>query len=239
MSEWLVCRTPRPNARLRLFCFPYAGVGASIYRRWPRGLPDDIEVWAIQNPGRENRIRESLLPSIPELVDGILEAMKPHFALPFAMFGHSMGAVLATEIARIHAPVHLIVSGRRPPHIPPLDEPLRHLTDDEFVAELGRRYRGIPEAVRRDAALMSQLLPCLRADIHAIETHTPPLRPPISAPITVYGGEDDALTPPSHLEAWRAETTGAFRSRVFPGGHFFLEPNREAILADISSSLAV
>src|SRR4051812_1322263 len=121
-SAWLVCRSRRPEARLRLICFPYAGVGASIYRRWPAALPADIEVWAVQNPGRENRIREKPSTSIDELVDAIRGELGSLLERPFALFGHSMGAVLATELARkLHVagiePVHLIVSGRRPPHI--------------------------------------------------------------------------------------------------------------------------
>lgn len=227
-----------------MFCFPHAGVGASVYRRWPSGLPADVEMWAIQSPGRENRIREKAWTHIPALVDAIVEALAGLMDRPFALFGHSMGAVLATEVARrLHVaggpqPLHLIVSGRRPPHIAALEPPLAPLTDAEFIEELRRRYGGIPAVVQRDSALMALFLPCLRADITALEMHQPEPREPLACPITVFGGTEDSLTPREHLDAWRGETTGSFRARVFEGGHFFLEPRRDEVLAEVSAIFA-
>lgn len=243
-SLWLQRFLPRPHARARLFCFPYAGVGAAVYRLWPAALPTDLEVCSIQLPGRGNRMNEPALPSIPALVEALLPVLRPQLDLPFAFFGHSMGAVLANEVARALrtqglTPRHLIVSGRRPPHWPNPDPALHLLPDAEFVSEINRRYGGIPAEVAQHKELLDLLLPCLRADIAALETHTPsPTREPLSCPISVFGGAADPLTPRAHLDAWRSETSAAFRVRVFPGDHFYLNPGREALLADLAVTLA-
>ena len=243
-SAWLVRHAPRPQARARLFCFPYAGVGGSVYRLWPVGLPVELEVCAVQLPGRENRLRETAVSSIPELVELLVPALSPYLDRPFAVFGHSMGAVLASEFVRALAvsggplPRHLIVSGRRPPHIPGLESSLHGLPDAEFVAEINQRYGGIPAAVMEHADLVELLLPSLRADMRAIETHRPPPRPPLPCPIAVFAGSHDRLTPRDHLEAWRGETLNTFRVRVFPGDHFYLNVCRHDVLADLSATLA-
>lgn len=242
-SLWLQRPAPRAQARARLFCFPYAGVGAAVYRLWPAGLPEELEVCAVQLPGRANRLHEPALASIPALVDALVPALVPHLDIPFAFFGHSMGAVLAYEVARVlHScggplPKHLVVSGRRPPHVPNPDPPLHVLPDAQFVAEIELRYGGIPPEVKAEPDLMELLLPCLRADVEALETFQPPQRPALPMPITAFGGVHDRLVPKSHLEAWRGETHGTFWVRVFPGDHFYLDPCRAEVLADLSVTL--
>lgn len=241
---WLQITTQRPRAKARLICFPHAGVGAAVYRFWPAGLPEDLEVCAVQLPGRANRLSEPALASIPALVDALVPALMPHLDLPFAFFGHSMGAVLACEVARAlrasggAVPEHLIVSGRRPPSIPNPDPPLHCLPDDQFVEEIDRRYGGIPVEVLEHDDLMALLLPCLRADVTALETFQPRREPPLDCPISAFGGSEDSLTPRDHLDAWRSETRGVFRVRIFPGDHFYLDPRRAEVLAELSSTLA-
>lgn len=154
-----------------------------------------------------------------------------------------MGAVLAAEVARAleaeggPLPRHLFVSGRRPPHVPGPESPLHVLPDGAFVRELERRYGGMPAEITRHADLLELLLPAIRADVRALETHRPPPRPPLSCPISAFGGGDDRLTPREHLEAWRGETGGAFRVRVFAGGHFYLDAQRAEVLADVAALL--
>ena len=110
--------------------------------------------------------------------------------------------------------------------------------DAEFIAEIQRRYGGIPAAVVQEADLMALLLPGLCADIEALETHLPAARPPLTCPIAVFGGDRDGVTPLAHLEAWRGETTGPVRVRVFSGGHFYLDPCRAEVIADVAASLS-
>jgi len=243
-DPWLYRPAPRRLALARLFCFPHAGVGASVFRQWSTELPGEFDVCAVQLPGRTARLSEPAVASIPALAEMIVAAIAPYLDIPFAFFGHSMGAVLAVEVARglasngLPAPSHLIVSGRRPPHMPDPESPIHSLSDAEFVAEINRRYGGIPPEILENHDILELLLPCLRADIIALEMYRPAQRRPLPCPIAAFGGEDDALTPRAHLEAWRDETTGPFEVCLFPGGHFYLEPHRSAVLAKISATLA-
>jgi surfactin synthase thioesterase subunit len=219
-------------------------VGGSAYRLWPGALPEELEVWAVQPAGREGRLREPPVKSIPGIVEALLPDLLPQLDRPFAFFGHSMGAVVAYETARALAerggplPGHLVVSARRPPHLPGVELPLHPLPDAEFVAEIQRRYGGIPREVAAHAELLELLLPALRADITALETHRPPpRRQPLPCPISAFGGAADLLAPRAQLEAWRDETSGAFRVRVFAGGHFYLDAGRAEVLADLAAIL--
>lgn len=178
------------------------------------------------------------------MVEQLLPELRQKLDLPFAIFGHSMGAVLAAEVSKALAaaddpmPDHLFVSGRRPPHLPSPDPPFHHLPDDQFVDEIERRYGGIPAEVRREAELMALLVPGLRADMTALETFDPRDHRPLSCPISAFGGSDDPRTPREHLNAWRQHTTAAFRVRVFQGGHFYINDRRSELLGDIASTLA-
>lgn len=245
-SRWIAYFRPRPEARLRLFCFPYAGGAASIYRGWQEALPRDVEVWPVQPPGREGRIREPAMTSVDELVDGFLgDHARDLEAAPCALFGHSMGATLAHETAlRLVArggppPLLLAVSARRAPHRPEHHPPIHDLPEDEFRAEL-RRLNGTPAEVLEHPELMDLLGPMLRADFTLIETYEPRDAPPLDAPITAYGGLDDTDVPRDDLEAWSGYTHRRFRVATFPGDHFFLHraTSRTGLLTDLARELA-
>lgn len=223
-----------------MFCFAHAGGGASVYRLWHAGLPSSVEVCAVQLPGREGRFGEAPVRNIEVLVGLLAEGLAAHFVRPFVFFGHSMGAVVASELARVltargePVPEQLIVSARRPSHVPDMQAPMHLLDDEAFISEIERRYGGIPEEVRAEPDMMAVLLPSLRADIEALENFQPSLRAPLSMPITVFGGEQDRLVPRAHLEAWRSETAAAFRVRSFAGGHFYLQESQPEVLREVS-----
>jgi medium-chain acyl-[acyl-carrier-protein] hydrolase len=242
---WLVRKPARQVApRMRLFCFPYAGVGASAFRLWAAGLPDSVEMCAVQLPGRESRLREPALRRIDAIVAALLPALRPHLDVPFAFFGHSMGAVVASELTTALAlagdpmPQHVFLSARRAPHMPDRDPPLTGLQDAEFVAEINRRYGGIPEEVLRDQEVLELLLPCLRCDIEALESHRPTVDRLIPCPLTVFGGTEDRRATRAELDAWSATAAGAFRVRMFPGDHFYINTRRADVLADVAATLA-
>lgn len=242
-GNWLVRKPVQQAPRIRLFCFPYAGVGASAYRLWAAGLPGGIETCAVQLPGRESRLREPALERIDAIVDALLPVLRPHLDLPFAFFGHSMGAVVASELTAALArdggptPTHLFLSARRAPHLPDPDPPLTGLGDDDFVAEINRRYGGIPPEVARDREILELLLPCLRSDIEALESHRAGIVPRIACPLVVFGGTEDRRATQPELEAWSAFASGSFRVRMFPGDHFYINPCRVDVLADVAATL--
>src|SRR5262245_12023957 len=167
---WFHSPQPRPHARLRLFCIPYAGAGVVAYHSWPNYVPPDVEVCAIQLPGRDGRLREKPFVDLLALVDVLAKGLSPWLATPYALFGHSMGALIAYGLVRhlrqqsATPPVRLFVSGRRAPHVPSRQSPCHQLPDQEFIETLVQRYNGIPKAVLSEPELMSLFLPILRAD---------------------------------------------------------------------------
>ena len=243
MPGWIHRPAPRPFAALRLICFPPAGHGSAIFRLWSGDLPSNVEVCAVELPGRGARLREPPLSNMTAIVRQLVDCLLPERDRPFAFFGHSMGAVLATAVAESLAqlggrqPSYLMVSARRPAHVPDAAPPLHTMDDNAFVLEINRRYAGIPAEILAEPEFLAMLLPALRADAAALETYAPVAQPPLACPITAFGGAEDMTTPRSHLEAWRHVTRGQFRLRVFAGGHFYIGPERSALLAEISQIL--
>ncbi|MEM7481854.1 MAG: thioesterase domain-containing protein [Acidobacteriota bacterium] len=227
--SWITYRRSRPSARLRLFCFPFAGGGASTYRRWPDDFPPEVDLCPVQLPGRENRIQEIPFDALDPLVESFAESHRDWFRdLPFAFFGHSMGSLIAFELARwlrregLPAPRHLFMSAHRAPHQPLREPPIYALPDAEFRNRL-RRLNGTPEAVLQHPELMELLEPLLRADFAVNERYECRSEPPLDIPLTAYGGVEDPDVEAADLKAWGQHTTGPFQTRLFPGDHFFLQ----------------
>jgi medium-chain acyl-[acyl-carrier-protein] hydrolase len=241
-NSWVICSGSNSQARLRLFCFPYAGAGPSIFRTWSNYLPEGVEVCRVHLPGRESRLRELPFGQLSLLVEVLARVLKPYLSMPYVFFGHSVGALVAFELARQLrkqyglGPTHLFVSGRGAPQIPDPDPPIHQLPDAEFMEELGRRYDGIPEAVRQDAELMELLRPILRADVMLSETYRYTDDARLACPISSFGGVQDRTTL-EELDAWRAQTSGAFRLRMFPGDHFFINTARNDLLRAVAEDL--
>lgn len=243
-SGWIFRGAPAPGKQLRLFCFPYAGGAASVYRTWPAGLPAPVELCPIQLPGRGSRFREAPFRLIGDLVSAAANALGPSLDLPFAFFGHSMGALVAFELTRElrrrggPMPALLAVSGHPAPQRPDPDAPIGHLQDAEFLHELRTRYDGIPPEVLAEEELLQLLLPALRADILVMESYSYRDEPPLGCPISCYGGEEDGHVAREDLDAWREQTSEHCAVRLFPGGHFFVESARDAVLETLSGELA-
>lgn len=245
-SPWLSCPRPSPDAPLRLFCLPYAGGGGAVFRQWPERLKGLAEVCPVLLPAREARFREPACTRMGPLVVMLADALAPFLERPFAIFGHSMGALIAFELTRLlvgrqaPGPVRLFISGSRTPRSSFAEANVHGLPDDEFLDCLHRRYRAIPDAVRENRELAEIIMPALRADFELLVTYRYVDGAPLRCPLVVYGGQSDDTVSPEELQGW-AEYGGAdgtFRCRLFAGSHFFLRTSEADLLADIGSELA-
>jgi medium-chain acyl-[acyl-carrier-protein] hydrolase len=243
-ARWFMTRGENPRARLNLFCFPYAGGGAQIFRNWQAAFPAaaGVQVWPVQYPGRGTRLRERPFTDWGALVEELAEAVLPLTDKPFAFFGHSMGATLAFELARLlrarrgAEPRHLFISGRRAPQVPDSEAPTYGLPDDEFIAEL-RRLNGTPAELLEHPELMQLMLPVIRADFSLTQTYAHTPQPPLSCPFSVFGGLRDVDVTREHLEGWCEHTTGPCSLRMFDGDHFFLLTAERKILEAVGREL--
>jgi medium-chain acyl-[acyl-carrier-protein] hydrolase len=240
-SPWLTCPKPNPKSRLRLFCFPYAGAGASVFRTWAKQLPT-VEVFSIQPPGRETRLREPCFTKLDAFIQALLPELLPYLDIPFALFGHSMGALISFELARylqrsqLPTPSHLFISGRRAPQLPAIAPPIHHLPKAEFLHGL-RSYNGISENVLQNSDLMDLFLPILKADFSIIETYTYREDTPLSCSISAFGGIQDIKVSRDSLNAWRDQTSSHFTLQMFLGDHFYLNQQPDFLLAAIMATL--
>lgn len=244
-NPWLYYfKSPNPKASVRLFCFPYAGGNALVYRTWAQKLPPGVEVVAIQLPGRATRMHEPLVPKLTDLVEPIASALAPFLDEPFAFFGHSMGSVVAFEVARFFRregralPRHMFVSGRSAPQLNPEHPPLYNLPKDELLAEL-QNLDGTPREVLEHPELMELMLPILRADFSICDTYEYTEESPLACPITAFGGLQDSGVSRQNLEAWREQTSGTFTLRMFPGHHFFIHSNEMLLLNLLATQLGL
>jgi len=230
--------------KLKLLCLPYAGAGAAVYRAWRQRLPPCIDLVAFDLPGRGIRHGEPPLNDWRRLIDVVVADAQPHVAGPFAIFGHSMGALVALELAHaIHArhggsPIWLGVSGCQAPARRKLD--LKWLTcDDEAVCEELRSLGGTPPELLENRDLLELLLPALRADFHLCGSYRPPQRERLRCPMLVLGGTRDSISDPSdNLAAWSVETLGRCDVAMIEGDHFFIHEQADAVLERVVASLS-
>lgn len=232
---WVVKPKPNPAAQLKLFCLPFAGGGSISFRSWANYIPAQIELCAVEIPGRGQRLGETLhrrlLPLVQELAQGIHDELNK----PFAIFGHSMGALLGFELTHYLKkqydlqPVHLFLSGRGAPHLPDRDAPIHQLSEAEFVNEI-KKFNGTPKAVLENSELMQLMIPILRADFEVCETYQFIEKPPLPLPLTIFGGLNDPGANREELQAWQKHTTSEFNLRMFPGDHFYLLNQHQTLI---------
>lgn len=242
-SAWLRRYQPTTTASARLVCFPHAGGAASFFHPMAVRFAPGADVLSIQYPGRQDRRRESCVDDIGTLADLITDELVPVADdLPTVFFGHSMGAVLAFEVAwRLEqkgagAPHTVIASGRRAPSTPRTERV--HLRDDDGLIEELKLLNGTDAALLADEEILRMSLPAIRGDYTAIETYVGDPQRRIRAGITVLTGDDDPKTTLDEARAWAAHTTGEFRMTVLPGGHFFLVAHQQAVTEQVAADLA-
>ncbi len=227
---------------MRLLCFPYAGGSEAFYQTWQQYVPESIEVLPIQLPGRGARINEPLFTRLPALVLALSQSLADALEPPFALFGHSMGGLIAFELARRlrrecrPLPVHLFISAKCCPSL--TEEAIATELSDSQLIEVLRRYEGTPAEVLDNPELMRLLLPVLRADMEICKTYLCEPELPLECPMTVFGGLEDHRSGRACLEGWRNHTTGPFTLRMFPAGHFFVKIWEKSVVEIISRELA-
>jgi medium-chain acyl-[acyl-carrier-protein] hydrolase len=242
-TEWLSCPQPDPSARLRLFLLPYAGGASAMFRRWLPDLPPGVEAWLVHLPGREKRFRQPPIDGMGPLVAALTGALAPLVDMPFAFFGHSMGAMIAYEVARElrrrgqPSLSHLFVSGRGAPEQASGVGRLYALPNEELMDQL-RRLDGTPRAVLENQDLIGLFLPLLRADFAVVDTYAWTPEPPLACPITAFGGTDDPAWTADKVELWRHHTSGPFKLHILSGNHFFLHTAQAQLLQLIGEGLA-
>ena len=227
---------------MHLFCFPYAGGRALNYRYWSNNLPVNVEVCAIELPGRGTLLKETPFTRIKPLIETIAEKILPKLDKPFALFGHSMGALISFELAHFLRnkyginPVHLFVSAHRAPQIISKKPPIHSLPETEFLAEL-HRLNGTSKEILENRELMELFLPILRADFEVLETYTYQSLPSLECLITAFGGLSDSEANIDELEAWGKQTKSTFSLKMFQGDHFFIHSAQSQLLEYLNQFL--
>jgi surfactin synthase thioesterase subunit len=242
MGSWLRNAEARPHAAARLVCFPHAGGSAGAYVSWQLLMSAAVEVHAVQYPGRADRLDEDIIDDAATLVRRVLPHLIPLFDRPVALFGHSMGALVAYEAARAleargTAPVHLFVSGSRA-----ADDRagpwLSRLDDQALVGELAK-MGGTEGELLADPEMRELIMPYVRGDIRLADNYRHEPYPPLSVPITSLVGDADHLVSPEQADRWAKLTSAPFGRRVLPGDHFYLIPALGDVIAEIEARLAM
>jgi surfactin synthase thioesterase subunit len=231
-----------PAPKVRLFCFPSAGGGVQSFTRWAASLPRYVELCPFELPGRGKRLREAGPRRMRELISAIAAAISGSLDRPFAIFGHSLGALIGFELTRylktnVHKePSQLFVSGSRAPHLLRTETPSYTLPDEEFQRRIAR-FNGTPREILEHQELMSLMLPILRADLELFETYTYRDEPRLSCPIRAFAGLQDPMVPLDDARQWNSHTSGAFSISVLPGDHFFVANSERQLISTLCEDI--
>lgn len=234
---WLRPLKPRPRATTRLICFAHAGGSVTAYRDWPDLLPGSVEPYGVQLPGRADRFGDPMPADIHEIAGSVLEELLPLLDRDVVLFGHSMGATVAYEVtraleARGTGPVRLFVSGSAAPHEPRRRREISSYDDETFLAEL-TKLGGTELEILSHPTMREIVFPYIRADFRLVESYRHLPGPALRTPISVIVGDSDPVVTPLQAKEWQARTTSGFSLTILPGGHFYLQPQRAAVVAEI------
>lgn len=241
-NPWISPVAGSENAKIRLFCLPYAGGSSQIYRGWQSRFPDEIEVCAVNLPGRGSRLAETPFTDMPSVARAVKDGLLPFFDRPFAFLGHSMGGILSFEITRLlrrlglPLPVKLFISACGAPHVPSPERRASAQPEPELIEEL-RRLNGTPPEILDNHKLLNILLPVIKADFSVCRTYVYTAEPPLDIPIIVLRGADDNDVSEESAVAWKEQTTNDFLYSTLPGDHFFCHTETDKIIEIIAREL--
>ncbi|MBN2419957.1 MAG: thioesterase [Deltaproteobacteria bacterium] len=244
-TKWITCPKKQPDAKMRLFCFPYAGGGTSVFYNWPHNITTDIEVCMIKMAGREVRFNEPPYRRIPKLVEDLAPAILPFLDKPFLFFGHSLGAHISFYLTHhlrrynLPCPMHMFISGARAPHLTePAPDALHYRMEDKKFIDKLIKLGGMSDEVLRDKEILNIVLPILRADIELLNTMEYTDEEPLSCGITVFCGEFDKRVSREDAEAWSRHTNHDFRLTMIAGKHLFINTHQAQIIELINQEVA-
>ena len=244
-TKWIFCPKEQPDAKLRLFCFHYAGSGASVFKDWPYSFSPEIEVYAIKLPGRESRFIEEPYRRITELIEDLVPEILPFFDKQFVFFGHSIGAHISFYLIRhlrrnnLPLPIHMFASGARAPHLPEQPDALHYKMDEQkFITKL-IELGGMDEEILHNKELMDLILPILRADVEILNTIEYVEEEPLDCSISSFGGLYDPRVSREDSEAWNKHTYGNFSLTMIPGKHLFINSHREQVIDLIKKDIRI
>ncbi|NEP83877.1 MAG: thioesterase, partial [Okeania sp. SIO3B3] len=243
-SGWIAYHKPKPNASTRLFCFHPWGSSASMYQQWSDALPPEIEVLPIQLPGRQRRLQEKPFTDFANLIEVLADFLSPYLDKPFAFFGHSMGGVIAFELAYFLGekynlkPIQLFLSGLVPPSDNTLLEKIASLSEAErlnYLLEISE----IPESISQDPSLFNELMNIFKADFQLLQSYRHVEKKPLDFPISSFSGVDDYTVSDRQLSDWSKYTTSNLKIDRIPGKHMFmfLKDSQKLLLELISQEL--
>ena len=242
-SPWFVRHSAARSGGQRLFCCPYAGGSATMFRAWAERLPPTVEVIGVQAPGKGSRLLEPPYRNVHQLVDGLLDALTPLLnEKPFSFFGHSNGALVAFELSnmlqrhRLPMPRRLFLSASPAPWARVFDPPYSQMSDETFKAML-KDFNGTPSEILDDTDLFQLLLPGLRADFSMSEGYRYSHPRKLAVPVDIYHGEHDDIEP-AQIQAWSEHIAQPPRFEQIPGGHFFIHSHVEQLTDSVARRLA-
>lgn len=238
-SPWFVTERFNPSAKVRLFCFPYAGGSSNAYRGWQDKFGEEVEVVAVELPGRGKRFNDPVITSLTEIVSQLRKEMEYFLDKPFIFFGHSNGALISYELARtlqkdsVFGLQHIIVSAKEAPQLVCRNTTLLcDLPDDELIEEL-RTFDGTPEVFFQNKELMELYIPMLRADFSIGETYDFKSDVPLRSNVTLFGGKLDKNTSVADIMKWGENVIGSIQYQDFNGGHFFIHTCKDKVIDSI------
>lgn len=238
MAKHIIRYTEKEQAEKRLFCFPFAGGSAAAYRSWDQLLKPDVELCAVEIPGRVY-MRQTAVQNMDALVDAIYPQILELLDRPFIFFAHSYGSAIAYEVTKRlqkegkPLPLHLFVSSRRPPHFTDTRPQSVDLSDEEFIDVMQNIYHAIPDVVLNEPDLLKMTLPIFREDIRINEIYQGELSPLLKVPVTLFHGKEDRSEELDRLQKWEETTAEPFRIQSFEGSHFFIDSAKEEVIKTI------
>jgi medium-chain acyl-[acyl-carrier-protein] hydrolase len=240
---WFILPQPNPDATARLFCFHHAGGNASFFYHWAKQLDPMIELVLVQLPGRGISMGAPFLTEMNMVIFNLYTAILKYSDKPYYFFGHSLGALMAFELAHIlqkynkPLPKCLFVSAKSPPHLSS-NTFTHHLSDKDFI-EIIKKYNGLPLEILEDSSLLNLFLPIIRADFKLLETYTYDEKLPLFCDLIALGGTEDHIVKPHNIEKWQSYTAANFNYHLLPGDHFFVKTQQQNVLEILSRTMAV